>query len=123
MICILRFGIFFFYFVLCELLLYCSFVFLKNVYVFAVKLSFQYSWQFVSLCFFKIIQTCNKHTTYCLTNLWLEHIYLLSLYRTRKLTAGIPNGKSNDKTINLTVVLLYNSLLLKFQNDFLVIAI
>ena len=37
-----------------------------------------------------------------------QHIYLLNLYRTGKLTElmskGIPNGKSDDNNINLSVV-------------------
>ena len=64
----------------------------------------------------------NTHQTYNLTNLLLEHVYLLNLYRTRKLTTGLPNGESDDRVVNLTVVLLYNSLLLKFLKVLLVIA-
>ena len=45
-----------------------------------------------------IVQTGTKPTTYCLTNLWLEHLYMLSLYR---IWVGVERRRNQTKRIFL----------------------
>ena len=49
---------------------------------------------------------------YNLTNLWLAHMYLIKIFGTKKLTAGIPNGQSDDQAINIQYFII---LYLKFK--------